>query len=192
MTQEELYWYEKRLRMKADAKEHEIREYYNFLLNRPIPQWMKESESRMREIEMEKSRLRWKCNQEIEYARLEILEPILDYEEKKRFNSLRDAREKKKQEEERKRIDEERKRLEQERIQHEREKKYKEQIQKEAQERKVRAEKEAKERAIKEAQERKNREEQAAKKRAKQKKIGCFLTFLLIVATIIVFFSVFV
>ena len=115
MTQEELYWYEKRLRMKADAKEHEIREHYNFLLNRPIPQWMRESKSQMDNIEREKSRLRWKCNQEIEYARLEILEPILDYEEKKRFKSLRDARERNKQEEERKRIEEERKRVEEER-----------------------------------------------------------------------------
>lgn len=123
MTQEELYWYEKRLRMKADAKEREIREHYNFLLNRPIPQWMRESESKMREIEWEKNRLRRICNQEIEYARLEILEPILDYEEKKRFNSLRDARERKKQEEEKKRQEEERKRQEEERKRQEEERK---------------------------------------------------------------------
>ena len=192
MTQEELYWYEKRLRMKADAKEHEIREHYNFLLNRPIPQWMRESKSQMDNIEREKSRLRWKCNQEIEYARLEILEPILDYEEKKRFKSLRDERERKRQEEERKRQEEERKRQEEEREREKREREYNERIQKEAQERKIRAEKEAKERAIKEAQERKIRAEQAARKREKQKNIGCFLMFLLIVAAIIVFFSVFV
>lgn len=83
-------------------------------------------------------------------------------------------------------------RLEQERIRHEREKKYKERIQKEIQERKIRAEKEAKDRAIKEEQERKIREERAARKRAKQKISGCILMFLFIVAVIIVFFSVFV
>ena len=117
MTQQELYWYEKRLREKADAKEREIREHYNLMLNRPIPARIRQSQTLMEREEYRNSRLRMECKQEIEFTRLEILEPILDAAEKQRLQSLRNAKEQRLREQEwkQRRIEEERRQLEKQR-----------------------------------------------------------------------------
>lgn len=106
------------MREKADAKEREIREHYNLMLNRPIPARIRQSEALMEREEYRNSMLRIKYKQDIEFSRLEILEPILDPAEKQRLQSLRNAKEQERvreQEREQRRSEEERRKLEKER-----------------------------------------------------------------------------
>ena len=84
MTQEELYWYEKRLYMQADAKEREIRDQLNLRIRHLGDFGMPEEKQRRERMRIEGEALRI-----IEFARLEILEPVLDTQKKARLRQLR-------------------------------------------------------------------------------------------------------
>lgn len=109
MTQEELYWYEKRLYMQADAKEHEIRDKYNHWIRGVDVLGEGKTEEKKRR---EKLDLELKCREEVELARLTILEPILDAQQKARLKSIRELKVR--------RAQMERERLERDRIESER------------------------------------------------------------------------
>lgn len=102
MTQEELYWYEKRLYMQADAKEREIKDWSNRRIRHLGDFGMPEDKQRRERLRIEVETIR-----AIEFARLEILEPVLDAQKKAR---LRQLRLEKQQEETRQRIEAERQR----------------------------------------------------------------------------------
>ena len=164
MTEEERYWYEKRLYQKADAREREIREIFSRrirgidLFGNDMPEERKRRD-RMR-IELE-------CNQAVEFERLTILEPILDAQHKSRLQSLRQ------QKLERERM--ERERAERERIEYERAERERQRIEREREEEErrmapIRA-REAEERAKKEAEaERIRREEEEKREQAEKRK----------------------
>lgn len=84
MTQEELYWYEKRLYMQADAKEREIRDHLNLRIKHLGDFGMPEEKQRW-----ERRRIEGESIRAIEFARLEILEPVLDAQKKERLRQLR-------------------------------------------------------------------------------------------------------
>ena len=102
MTQEELYWYEKRLYVQADAKEREIRDWSNRRIRHLGDFGMPEEKQRRERMRIEAETIR-----AIEFARLEILEPVLDAQKKARLHQLRLE---KQQEETKQRIEAERQR----------------------------------------------------------------------------------
>lgn len=156
MTQEELYWYSKRLYLKADAKEREIREEAKRVFMRE-QQWNAKWWT-PKDVERCRMNIETQAQKYIEFARLEILEPVLDSQQKIRLETLRF--EKKMKEEERKRQEE---KMERERKEREEERRKKEEEEKRLAP--IRA-KEAEERAKKEKQEKEKREREEQERRA--------------------------
>lgn len=165
MTQEELYWLEKRLRLKADEEERKIRTKYEIWIRHSKEAYQTDSvfshycrPPLLLEIERDK---------EIEFVRLEILEPVLDEKDRNRLQQLREEKkrkeeEQKKQEEERKRrAEEEERRREEERKRKEEERKRREEEaekkRKELEELKRKRAEQEKEKAKREKEERKRR-----------------------------------
>lgn len=126
MTQQELYWYEKRLYLQADEKEREIRGRYAWLLSRS-PCYNHLTEEQRRNAESRERERRWSlessCRQEVEFARLTILEPILDQPKKERLKQLREQKKQQEEENKRRRLEEEQQRIKAERERIEREEK---------------------------------------------------------------------
>lgn len=95
--QEEQYWKEKRLYLQADEKEREIRDIFAHRI-RGIDLFSQgKTEERKR---WERIRLESQCRQEVEFARLTILEPILDSTKKEQLKKLREQKQKQREEEE--------------------------------------------------------------------------------------------
>lgn len=161
MTQEELYWFEKRLNMRADTKEREIRDKYNYRI-RGLLEVGKKIGKTENQIRRDSDRLEHECRNEIEFARLTILEPVLDAKQKVRLQSIKWQ----KQQEELKAQRE----AEEARKRNEREKNERERREKEKREEERRLAKEAAERAKREEQERIIREEKARREREEQEK----------------------
>ena len=109
--QEEQYLKEKRLYLQADEKEREIRDVYAHRIRGIDLFSNSKSEEQKR---WEGIRLENQCRQEVEFARLTILEPILDFSKKERLNQLREQKKKQKEEEERKRKEDEERRKKEE------------------------------------------------------------------------------
>lgn len=165
MTQEELYWLEKRLRLKADDEERKIREKYD--------RWIKASEEEYRANIPYQDRLcrsplelRLERDAKIEFARLEILEPVLDAKDNARLRRLRKEKE---EEQERKKQEEERIRKEEE---ERRRKEEEEKKKREEEERRLAPirEREAAERKRKEIEEQERRRKEKEKEQAEQKR----------------------
>lgn len=166
MTQEELYWLEKRLRLKADDEERKIREKYD--------RWIKASEEEYRANIPYQDRLcrsplelRLERDAKIEFARLEILEPVLDAKDNARLRRLRKEKE---EEQERKKQEEERIRKEEE--EERRRKEEEEKKKREEEERRLAPirEREAAERKRKEIEEQERRRKEKEKEQAEQKR----------------------
>lgn len=170
MTQEELYWFEKRLREKADAKEKKIRDKYDEKIK--ISQRIIQDQPNSRLMPIPPHILRHMRDEEIKRARLEVLEPILDEDDKVILQELRDA-EKKEKELEQQRIEEKKKKEEEKRKREDEELRRKEEERKRREVEEMRLasirEKEAIERRKKEEleEQERQRKEQEKKKRIK-------------------------
>ena len=186
MTQEELYWYEKRLYMQADAKEREIRDKYNHYIRGVDVLGAGKTEEQKRHEILD---LELKCREEVELGRLTILEPILDAQQKARLKSIREWKVQRAQME-RERLERERReqeRRDQERQRREEEEKRLARIR--AKEAAERAKKEKQERIIREEKARREREEQEERERTR-KALGWFFGIIAVVgiiAAIIIF-----
>lgn len=198
--QEEQYWKEKRLYLQADEKEREIRDAYSCRIRRAndmAPKWVTEDQKKRTRMHLEDQ-----CRQEVEFARLTILEPILDCSKKERLKQLREQKEaeelRRKEAEERRRKEEE---MQKQKEEEERKRREEEQQKREEEERRlatIRAQKAAekeRERKIEYERQRKLEEKRRAaeQKEKKRKTVGCFFgTIVLLVVLAFLFFVLFV
>lgn len=185
--QEEQYWKEKRLYLQADEKEREIKEKYAHLI-RGVDNPYSSSQSEASKQRLKRN-LEWKCAQDVEFERLTILEPILDFSKKRRLQELRENKQKQKEAEERRR------KLELERLQREEEERRK----REEEERRlapIRAKEAAeRERKWKIEMERQRREAEERRREAEREenieKIVRWIVGILVVGVIIALVSIF-
>lgn len=199
--QEEQYWKEKRLYMQADEKEREIRDFYSCRIRRAndmAPKCFTEDQKKRTRMHLEDQ-----CRKEVEFARLTILEPILDCSKKERLKQLREQKEA--EERRRKEVEEQRRKeeeMQKQKEEEERKRREEEQQKREEEERKLamtRALKAAareRERKIEFERQQKLEEERrqaAEQKEKKRKAVGCFFgTIVLLVVLAFLFFVMFV